>query len=112
MSPSPALKQKVCLVALPSGLDSELMAILDELAVDVGSADQAALAFCAAGDLEAVRKKHPGLPVIVVSQHSNITEWLDALDGGAADYCSSPFELAHMGWILSSHQKTWARAAA
>ncbi len=112
MSPSPALKQKVCLSALPPALDVELMAVLRELAVDVCSADQAGLAFCAAGDLDAVRRKHPGLPVIVVSQHSNVTEWLDALDGGAADYCSAPFELTHLGWILSSHQRPLARAAA
>jgi DNA-binding NtrC family response regulator len=55
---------------------------------------------------------HPGLPVIVVSPHSNVTEWLDALDGGAADYCSAPFELAHLGWILSSRQRPLAAAAA
>lgn len=112
MSSSPALKQSVCVTNLAPELDLELTAVLRELSVEVVPVDQASLAFCEPGDLDALRRMHPGLPVIVVSPHSNVTEWLDALDGGAADYCSAPFELAHLGWILSSRQRPLAAAAA
>ena len=112
MSSSPALRPPVCLHNLAPELDQELSSVLRELSVDVVPAEQASLAFCEPDSLAATLRSHPGLPVIVVSPHSNVTEWLDALDGGAADYCSAPFELAHLGWILSSRQRPLAAAAA
>jgi DNA-binding NtrC family response regulator len=50
--------------------------------------------------LEAVRATLPGLPVTVVSPHTEIPEWLDALDAGAWDYCCPPFEAQQVRWIL------------
>ena len=32
------------------------------------------------------------IPVFVVSRHPETSEWLDALEAGAADYCAAPFE--------------------
>ena len=42
------------------------------------------------------------LPVVVVSRLPEVSEWLDALDAGAADYCAAPFEHEHMSWLIES----------
>jgi DNA-binding NtrC family response regulator len=42
------------------------------------------------------------LPVVVVSRLPEVSEWLDALDAGAADYCAAPFEHQHMSWLIES----------
>jgi FixJ family two-component response regulator len=42
------------------------------------------------------------LPVVIVSRLPEVSEWLDALDAGAADYCAAPFEHQHMSWLIES----------
>jgi DNA-binding NtrC family response regulator len=42
------------------------------------------------------------LPVVVVSRIPEVSEWLDALDAGAADYCAAPFEHQHISWLIQS----------
>jgi DNA-binding NtrC family response regulator len=42
------------------------------------------------------------LPVVVVSRLPEVSEWLDALDAGAADYCAAPFEHQQMSWLIES----------
>jgi len=69
----------------------------------------AALIFCAADPsryldlLDAVRREKPDLPVVVVSRAPEVSEWLDAIEAGASDYCAAPFEPAHIQWILDSN---------
>lgn len=41
-------------------------------------------------------------PVIVASRMDDESAWLDALEAGADDYCSAPFERAQLRWILES----------
>jgi DNA-binding NtrC family response regulator len=53
--------------------------------------------------LSAVSSYRPGVPVVVVTRHPNVHEWLDAMDAGAADYCAAPFEARHLQWILESN---------
>lgn len=55
--------------------------------------------------LGAVNAKLPGLPVTVVSRRAEVSEWLDALDAGAWDYCSPPFESRPIRWILQKAQR-------
>jgi len=50
--------------------------------------------------------------VVVVSQRAEVAEWLDAIEAGARDYCSPPFESAHVLWILQSAVRARGRAAA
>ena len=50
-------------------------------------------------------------PVIVVSRRPEVSDWLDAIEAGAADYCAPPFESAHLRWILESARRTRAAAA-
>ena len=57
------------------------------------------------------------LPVVVVSRIPEISEWLDALDAGATDYCAAPFERQHISWLvqsalLASQQTLMARVSA
>jgi DNA-binding response OmpR family regulator len=50
-------------------------------------------------------------PVIVVSRQPEVSDWLDAIEAGAVDYCAPPFETAHLEWILQSARRTRAMAA-
>jgi len=52
--------------------------------------------------LQRVRQSHPTLPFVVVTVFPNTTEWLDALDAGATDYCSAPFQLRQISWLMES----------
>jgi DNA-binding NtrC family response regulator len=52
--------------------------------------------------LNAVSSYRPGLPVIVVTRHPEVNEWLNAIEAGATDYCAAPFEMRHLEWILKS----------
>jgi DNA-binding NtrC family response regulator len=52
--------------------------------------------------VEAVRGRGSGLPVVVVSRESNVSEWLDAIEAGAWDYVALPFETAHLRHVLEN----------
>jgi len=52
--------------------------------------------------LQQVRADRPELPVVVVTRLPETDKWLNALEAGAADYCSAPFEPIQVRWILSS----------
>ena len=72
---------------------------------------RADLVFCAAERerylalLEAVGREMPDLPVVVASRYPEVSEWLDAMEAGASDYCAAPFETSHIQWILDSTLK-------
>lgn len=50
--------------------------------------------------LAALRRKHLGMPVVVVSRLPEVSEWLDAMEAGAVDYCGAPFEPRQIRWLL------------
>src|ERR1700724_3540050 len=52
--------------------------------------------------LRRVRAEEPALPFVVVTRIPETTEWLDALEAGATDYCSSPFETRQIHWLMES----------
>ncbi len=52
--------------------------------------------------LRALRKYHNAPAVVVVTRLPETSHWLDALEAGAADYCSAPFEPVQIRWILDS----------
>jgi len=39
---------------------------------------------------------------VVVTRVPETREWLDALEAGATDYCSSPFETRQINWLMES----------
>jgi DNA-binding NtrC family response regulator len=71
--------------------------------------NSADLVFCSARHhdlqvlLEAAQRFQPATPVVVVTRHPEVNDWLDVLEAGAADYCAAPFESQHLGWILQSN---------
>lgn len=52
--------------------------------------------------LNEMKRRGLRLPVVVVSRLPEVSEWLDALDAGATDYCAAPFEHQHMSWLIES----------
>src|SRR3984885_13623083 len=52
--------------------------------------------------LRRVREERPALPFVVVTRIPETTEWLDALEAGATDYCSSPFETRQIHWLMET----------
>jgi DNA-binding response OmpR family regulator len=52
--------------------------------------------------LREVRKERPALPFVVVTRIPETKEWLDALEAGATDYCSSPFEARQIHWLMEA----------
>jgi len=95
------LRQTVYMRCLPDTASS--LSWIDEVHAD--------LVFCAAAPedygplLEAIKKQKPGLPLIVVSPCPDVAHWLDALQAGASDYCSPPFESAPIRWIVEGALK-------
>ncbi|MBL8211899.1 MAG: hypothetical protein JNK87_14370 [Bryobacterales bacterium] len=43
--------------------------------------------------------------VVVVSRLADTRTYLDAMDRGAHDYCSAPFDRAHLQWVLQHHDR-------
>jgi len=52
--------------------------------------------------LDGLKKKGLHVPVVVVSRLPEVSEWLDALDAGAMDYCAAPFEHQQIRWLIDS----------
>jgi DNA-binding NtrC family response regulator len=52
--------------------------------------------------LKKVRAAKPDLPFVVVTRIPETSDWLDALEAGATDYCSAPFETRQMKWLMQS----------
>ena len=59
-----------------------------------------------------LREAEPGLAVVVVTRQPGTSQWLDALDSGAADYCGAPFERVQVRWIMESVTRGQRLAAA
>jgi DNA-binding NtrC family response regulator len=82
---------------------SECLGVVEEIGAD--------LVFCSSDRemylalLEAVSRSKPDLPVVIVSRTPEVSEWLDAIEAGASDYCAAPFEASHIQWILDSTLK-------
>jgi len=62
--------------------------------------------------LRQVREKRPTLPFVVVTRVPETTAWLDALEAGATDYCSSPFESRQIHWLMETALPKQHRVAA
>ncbi len=55
--------------------------------------------------LKALQQHKPGLPIIVVSHCPETSQWIDALEAGASDYCAPPFRPAEIRWMLEAAKK-------
>jgi DNA-binding response OmpR family regulator len=52
--------------------------------------------------LRRVRASQPTLPFVVVTRRPETSDWLDALEAGATDYCSAPFEPRQINWLMET----------
>jgi DNA-binding NtrC family response regulator len=52
--------------------------------------------------LQKSRVMFPSLPFVVVTRIPETSDWLDALEAGATDYCSMPFDARHMSWLMET----------
>jgi DNA-binding response OmpR family regulator len=59
-----------------------------------------------------LRETEPTLAVVAVTRMPGTSQWLDALDAGANDYCGAPFERVQIRWIMNSVSYADRRAAA
>jgi DNA-binding NtrC family response regulator len=78
------------------------------------SANHAGVVFCPfSRDLATLLEatKDSRIPVIVVTRTPETREWLDAMEAGAFDYCSAPFEPRQLQWILNSARPRTLSAA-
>jgi len=48
------------------------------------------------------RETMPALPFVVVTRVPETSAWLDALEAGATDYCSTPIETRQVQWLMES----------
>ncbi|HKD05823.1 MAG TPA: hypothetical protein VKB79_07970 [Bryobacteraceae bacterium] len=54
------------------------------------------------GLLRGVREKRPAMPFVVVTRQAELSNWLDALEAGATDYCSAPFQVRELRWLVET----------
>jgi DNA-binding NtrC family response regulator len=97
-------RQQHTVIAEPYHPPSECPRLLQKMGADV--------VFCSAerdryiGLLKALKREAEPTPVIVVSRTPEVDEWLEAIEAGASDYCTAPFEPSHIAWILQSNVRT------
>ncbi len=110
----------ILLIGLEGALNTELAGALSQQGCRFQSQPRAAvyppdaqlaefsLVFCAADSqcyepvLESLRCRKLNIPVVIVSRGPDILGWLDALEAGASDYCSPPFEPVGVASILGN----------
>ncbi len=62
--------------------------------------------------LKELRKSRPSMPFVVVAPVAQTSEWLDALEAGATDYCAPPFEPHHLALLMEAACPSARTAAA
>jgi DNA-binding NtrC family response regulator len=67
--------------------------------------------FCRAGHkflARILKSAHAqSVPVVVVTAHPDVEEWLNAMDAGASDYTAPPFDRQQMTWLLNTNLKPY-----
>jgi DNA-binding response OmpR family regulator len=116
----PTAQTRAILCGLEHDVASELRSVLhaqnvsSEVCSDMeqvlNRADRADVVFCPFSQKLMTLMKAITVPVVIVSRHPEVSQWLDALEAGAADYCAAPFETSQLRWILQSN--SLVRAAA
>jgi DNA-binding response OmpR family regulator len=61
--------------------------------------------------LRRLRGVDPFLPVVVIASVPHTSEWLDALDAGATDYCVPPFDMKHVRSLMAPGAASLAASA-
>lgn len=103
-----ALRRQLC-DALPelkletvSEVSHDLTALAEALQQRQASLIFAGAAGVAIDQLLALARS-ANVPVVIVSRNADTSQWLDAIEAGAADYAAPPFEPCHLRWILEAN---------
>jgi CheY-like chemotaxis protein len=95
------------LVGLDGAVENELSTVLraDGWQVATQPGARADIVFCGHQKpvYQTAVEQYAKLPVVVVSRLPEVSDWLDALEAGAADYCAAPFEPSQLRWLLNNH---------
>jgi DNA-binding response OmpR family regulator len=62
--------------------------------------------------LRRLRAADAKLPVVVVTRMAETSEWLEALDAGATDYCAPPFDPKQLRSLVSRLERARAERIA
>jgi DNA-binding NtrC family response regulator len=46
-------------------------------------------------------ERRPDLAIVIVNRFPDYNRWIDALELGAADYCSPPFKTIQVRWVVN-----------
>jgi DNA-binding NtrC family response regulator len=109
----PSLENELKVALAHPSIHMETVPCQDSVVVKY-SADHAGVVFCPfSRDLNALldATRDSRIPVIVVTRNPETREWLDAMEAGAFDYCSAPFEPRQLQWILDSARPRTLSAA-
>jgi DNA-binding response OmpR family regulator len=88
---------------------SEDIEMSDLMAADIIFAGGEASRYLAV--LRRVRNVRPAVPFFVATRMPSTMDWLDALEAGATDYCSAPFEPRRVNWLMESALSGWGTAS-
>lgn len=101
---------RVSILGLELPLAHELAAVLkaNQCHVELSSparSTNADIVFCSSerNVYQKVLRMNPARPIVVVSRIPKVSDWLDALEAGAADYCAAPFESTQIRWLIDTH---------
>lgn len=111
MTGSYTLGRKALLLALAPDLNATLGDVLRRCGCEVYDSSplkeipRADIVFCG-GDPPTIHRARacaPDVPIVAVTTGEDPRSCLDALDAGAADYCSQPFLFNQIEWLLELH---------
>ena len=93
------------IVAVPDERSNECFAV---------AAPNSRIIFCVANTavVAKLRANHPFSPIVVVSRHPEVADWLDSIEAGATDYCAAPFETSQVQWIVETSMRSAHEALA
>jgi DNA-binding response OmpR family regulator len=74
-----------------NGLEALEALNFDAVILDLGLPDQDGLVV-----LQSLRRKHPSIPVLILTSRVRISDVVDGLDAGADDYMTKPFEMREL----------------
>jgi DNA-binding response OmpR family regulator len=104
LEPDLAMDLREALAGFCEGIQAEVLTGGYAQARAAMRADKATIVFCGTKPetVQDLRRTNPHASIIAVSRLPETTDWLNAIEAGADDYCAGPFESHQLRWILDS----------
>jgi DNA-binding NtrC family response regulator len=103
-----ALLRRDAYRTLEAGDGEEALQVLDAEAVHAVVADLKMPRMNGLELLEAVQKRHPGVPVVLLTAHGTVGSAVEALKRGALDYLTKPYDPEEVRQVVAKAVKTCA----